>query len=156
MSFTFPKGNFTFDNNKLIIYDREMKEYNLTETSIILNINVLIDVESMMNIVNKISKYIRKIPKDKCASSYLVEENNDTYHTTIINGVAYIENTHIFWNFYKEFEVYLEDWQTYPYSEIYTRDGIDGYLIGYFEFNKYINNTHVIPYESIYYYLLLF
>lgn len=38
MKYTFPKGNFTFDNSKLIIDDYYETEYKLTETSIILNI----------------------------------------------------------------------------------------------------------------------
>lgn len=35
ISFAFPRGNFTFDNNKLIINEFEKIEYDLTETSIL-------------------------------------------------------------------------------------------------------------------------
>lgn len=68
--FIFPRGNFTFDVNKLIINEFEKKEYDLTKTSIIFLRYIMIDSKLMMNIANQISKTIKAIPKDKCVSSY--------------------------------------------------------------------------------------
>lgn len=162
--FTFPRGNFTFDVNKLIINEFEKKEYDLTKTSIIFLRYIIIDSKLMMNIANQISKTIKAIPKDKCVSSYSEKESGSKYINNIINGVVYSEETFTDWKFAKSIKVYrLEDVDDKSlYNKIshyiYTRDGIDGYFIREynFKFNKYINDTGAYSYKSIYdYYIII-
>lgn len=113
----------------------------------------------MMKIVNQISKSIKSIPKDKVVSSYFVKGDGTTFHNFAVNGIVYIDRKDSDSEYSKTFEVYhVEDVEEITFYNrviyyMYTRDGIDGYYKDAyrFEFNKYINNTGALPYESIYY-----